>query len=173
MKKRMIPTLKYWCVFLFSFLLLGACKGDSEPVVKEDLSIPAEDEIEWKIGLDKFLETHSICVVLNQKNCKSCNESLVNICDKFLAKGDRSFGVVVETTGSVYNISSLLKKEYEPNVFHDFRGQLTKKFDAKNSFILYYPGGFKMDKPERIEVTTVNLDIVEAKLNEFLSEASK
>lgn len=169
----MIRTLKYWCVFLFSFLLLGACIGDSKPGGKENRSNPAEEEIEWKIGLDKFLESHAVSVVLNQKNCKSCNESLVSISEKFLAKGDRSFGVVVETTGSVYNISSLLKEEYKPNIFHDFRGQLTKKFDAKNSFILYYPGGFKMEKPERIEVTSVNLDIVEAKLMEFLSEASK
>jgi hypothetical protein len=164
----MIQIKKFWYVFLYSFVLFSCSDIKVEKPNKTAIA-KNEKSKEWKGELNDFLDKYKLCVVLTNNGCLGCNESIVEIAEKYLKSGEKRLGVVIESIGTTYDISPLLKDEFKNQVCQDFRAQLTNRYKRESSFVLYYPSGMENSQVELFEVTLKNMKELEPKLNGYLS----
>ncbi len=100
---------------------------------KVDERLTLEKELD--VSLTHFVSNYEVIVIISDKTCLGCNKKVVKITSK-LMPSEENLGVVLETMGTRFDISPLLKEEIATKVFSDHKLQLSKKYKMSNTFIL-------------------------------------
>lgn len=169
----MITRTLFLCALLFSIQAIVSCDvREKADQTESTLDLASVDETkELSKELKSFITKYPVSVVLSDKGCVSCNRKLVEVTRSQIQ--NNHLGLVLEASGRVFDISSLIEEDISEKVIADFKCQLSKKLDSKSSFILFpatIDGGATFDK---FEVTISNIDQVSSILKEKLALIKK
>lgn len=165
---------KLFCCVLLSSLLACSSHTEKETVAEINKSIPQERE-ELSETLQSFLHAHPVVLVLTDQGCVSCNRDIVQEASKLLPT--YNLGIVLETSGRIYDISALVEQDVSDHVLSDFKRQLSKKYNSSNSFLLFPSSEDNSGEHSIIEITLANLEgfvpLVKEKIALWSSEGKR